>query len=114
MRLGEYPALLKKGSLVYKLYGKQEKVLERHRHRYEVNPDYIAQLQSSGMIFSGMSPSGKLVEYLERDDHPFFVATQAHPEFTSRVLRPNPLFDGLIRAALERKKKIKPEIKATN
>jgi CTP synthase len=114
MRLGEYPALLKKGSLVYNLYGKQEKVLERHRHRYEVNPDYISQLQSSGMIFSGMSPNGKLVEYLERDDHPFFVATQSHPEFTSRVLRPNPLFEGLIRAALERKKKIKPEIKITN
>jgi len=105
MRLGDYPALLKKGSLVYKLYGEKEKVIERHRHRYEVNPEFVEQLQSNGLIFSGMSPSGKLVEYMERTDHPFFVATQAHPEFTSRVLRPNPLFDGLIKAAIERKKK---------
>ncbi|MGV8162829.1 MAG: CTP synthase [Candidatus Nanoarchaeia archaeon] len=105
MRLGDYPALLKKGTLVYKLYGEKERVIERHRHRYEVNPDFVEQLQTQGLVFSGMSPDRRLVEYIERSDHPFFVGTQAHPEFTSRVLRPNPLFDGLIKAAIERKKK---------
>lgn len=105
MRLGDYPAVLAKKSIVYKLYGNNEIVKERHRHRYEVNPEFKDQLETKGLIFSGISPNKKLVEYLERDDHPFFVATQAHPEFTSRILRPNPLFDGLIKAALEHKKK---------
>ncbi|MGV8168698.1 MAG: CTP synthase [Candidatus Nanoarchaeia archaeon] len=104
MRLGDYPALIQKGTLVYKLYGNKERVVERHRHRYEVNPELVEQLQSKGLVFSGMSPDRRLVEYLERTDHPFFVGTQAHPEFTSRVLRPNPLFDGLIKAAIQRKK----------
>ncbi len=105
MRLGNYPANLVKGSLVCKLYNNEEKVVERHRHRYEVNPELVSQLETKGLVFSGMSPDRRLVEYIERSDHPFFVGTQAHPEFTSRILRPNPLFDGLISAAIERKRK---------
>ncbi|MCD6403289.1 MAG: CTP synthase (glutamine hydrolyzing) [Candidatus Aenigmarchaeota archaeon] len=98
MRLGEYPAVLKKNTLVWKLYGKKEVVYERHRHRYEVNPEYHQTLQSHGLVFSGMSPDGRLVEFIELPNHRFFVATQAHPEFTSRFMKPNPLFDGLIKA----------------
>ena len=98
MRLGSYPAHLKKGTLVYKLYGK-EIVYERHRHRYEVNPDYVEILEKHGLVFSGRSPDGKLMEFLEFPKNRFFVATQAHPEFKSRPMRPSPLFDGLIKAA---------------
>jgi len=101
MRLGNYEAVLKKGTKTNELYGKK-KVLERHRHRYEVNPEYHGKLESKGLVFSGLSPEGKLVEFIERDDHPFFLATQAHPEFTSRPLKPNPLFDGLVKAALKK------------
>lgn len=103
MRLGEYPAILEKDSQVSKLYGNKKKIYERHRHRYEVNPEYLKQLETKGLVFSGMSPDRRLVEFLERKDHPYFIATQAHPEFTSRPLRPNPLFLGLIKAALRRK-----------
>ena len=103
MRLGEYPAKLKKDSLVAKLY-KQELVKERHRHRYEVNPLLKNKIETKGLIISGISPDKKLVEYIERTDHPFFVGTQAHPEFTSEFLKPNPLFDGLIKAAKKEKK----------
>jgi CTP synthase len=83
------------------LYGKAE-VQERHRHRYEVNNAYREQLEHAGLVFSGLSPDGRLVEYVElpRDAHPFFVGTQAHPEFRSRPTRPHPLFAGLIAAAL--------------
>jgi len=98
MRLGAYPAVLKKDSLVHKLYGKN-KVSERHRHRYEVNPKYIEVLEGKGLIFSGRSPDGVLMEFMELPDHPYFVATQAHPEFKSRPMKPSPLFDGLIKAA---------------
>ena len=79
---------------------------ERHRHRYEVNNAYREQLEATGLIFSGTSPDGRLVEYVElpRDEHPFFVGTQAHPEFLSRPTRPHPLFSGLIAAALARSK----------
>lgn len=101
MRLGSYPAKLKKGSLVWKLYGRREIVFERHRHRYEVNPKYHKILQKHGMVFSGMSPDKKLVEFIELPTNKFFVATQAHPEFTSRFLNPNPLFKGLIEACIE-------------
>ena len=79
-------------------YGK-EKITERHRHRYEVNPHYHKLLEEKGLVFSGMSPDGTLVEYIELPNHPFFVGTQAHPEFTSRPLHPNPLFFGFIAAA---------------
>lgn len=101
MRLGEYKAKLKKGTLIRKLYSKEE-VKERHRHRYEVNPEYNDVLQGKGLVFSGMSPDKKLVEFLEREDNTYFVATQAHPEFTSSPLKPNPLFSGLISAAVKR------------
>ncbi|MEV5754753.1 CTP synthase [Actinoallomurus sp. NPDC052308] len=101
MRLGLYPADLAEGSLVRGLYG-ADKVEERHRHRYEVNNAYREELTAAGVVFSGLSPDGRLVEYAElpRDRHPFYVATQAHPEFRSRPTRAHPLFAGLVAAAL--------------
>jgi CTP synthase len=101
MRLGLYAANLVEGSTVRRLYG-AAKVEERHRHRYEVNNAYRDELAGSGVVFSGVSPDGRLVEYIElpRDVHPFYVATQAHPEFRSRPTRPHPLFAGLVAAAL--------------
>ncbi|MCL2516262.1 MAG: CTP synthase [Microbacteriaceae bacterium] len=103
MRLGLYPAKLAEGSIVAGLYGAPE-ASERHRHRYEVNNKYREQIADAGLWFSGTSPDGHLVEYVElpRDVHPFYVATQAHPELRSRPNRANPLFSGLIGAALER------------
>lgn len=103
MRLGAYPANLKKGSVVSKLYG-SSKISERHRHRYEVNPKYHSILKKYGLVLSGMSPSKRLVEFIElpKDKHKYFVATQAHPEFKSRPNKPHPLFDGLIKAASEK------------
>jgi len=98
MRLGSYPAVLKRGSLVWKLYGEKDVISERHRHRFEVNPEFHEILQKNGLVFSGMSPDGKLVEFIELPNHKYFIATQAHPEFKSRPLRPAPLFDGLIKA----------------
>lgn len=105
MRLGLYEAKLAKGSMVQELYG-ADTASERHRHRYEVNNSFREQIAKAGMVFSGTSPDGNLVEYVElpREVHPFYLATQAHPEFKSRPTRANPLFDGLIRAALERQK----------
>ena len=104
MRLGAYPADLAKGSLVAKLYGKTQ-VSERHRHRYEVNNAYREQLEDAGLRVVGTSPDSTLVEFVEFDPqrHPFFVATQAHPELKSRPTRPHPLFVGLVAAALRRK-----------
>ena len=99
MRLGLYEAVLKNGSKVQSLYG-QETIQERHRHRYEVNPDYHEILEKHGMSLSGMSPNGKLVEYIELEDHPYYVATQSHPEFNSRLDRPHPLFLWLVKACL--------------
>jgi len=104
MRLGAYPALLKKGTLIRNLYG-ESKVYERHRHRYEVNPEYVKRLEKCGLIFSGRSPDGVLMEFMEIPEHPYFVATQAHPEFKSRPMKPSPLFDGLIKAAKKRMSK---------
>jgi CTP synthase len=101
MRLGSYPAKLKKGTLVWKLYGK-DVVYERHRHRFEVNPEFHEILQKNGMIFSGMSPDGRLVEFIELPNLSYFVATQAHPEFTSRFMKPNPLFRGFIQASIKK------------
>jgi CTP synthase len=101
MRLGAYPAILKEGTQVRKLYG-DEKVFERHRHRYEVNPEYIEILEKNGMIFSGKSPDGVLMEFMELKNHPFFVATQSHPCLKSRPLNPSPLFVGLFKAAIEK------------
>ncbi|PKZ21200.1 CTP synthase [Corynebacterium amycolatum] len=103
MRLGSYPAKLAEGSVVAGLYGTTD-VTERHRHRYEVNNAYRAQLEEAGLVISGTSPDGKLVEFVEypTDVHPYLVATQAHPELKSRPTNAHPLFDGLIAAALKR------------
>ncbi len=98
MRLGSHPAVLRPGTLVWRAYGGAEPVHERHRHRYEVNPEYHGALEGGGLVFSGRSPDGRLVEFIELPGHPFFVATQAHPEFKSRVLRPHPLFTAFLRA----------------
>lgn len=103
MRLGAYPAVLTEGSLIRELYDDQTRVYERHRHRYEVNPQYIEILEKKGLVFSGRSPDGILMEFMELPGHPFFTATQAHPEFKSRPMKPAPLFDGLIKAAKKRK-----------
>ncbi len=100
MRLGAYKALLKEGSLVHRLYGELE-VHERHRHRYEVNPEYHKILQDHGMLFSGVSEDGRLVEFIELPDKRFFVATQAHPELKSRMESPAPLFFGFVKACIE-------------
>jgi CTP synthase len=103
MRLGLYPALLAEGSMVRELYS-EPMVQERHRHRYEVNNAFRDQLERTGLTFSGLSPDGRLVEFIElpRSLHPYFVATQAHPELLSRPTSPHPLFSGLVAAALER------------
>ena len=103
MRLGSYPCILKQGSLASKLYGK-EKIDERHRHRYEYNNEYKEWLEKAGLICSGTSPDGSLVEIVELKNHPFFIAGQFHPELKSRPNRPAPLFLGLVKAAKERKK----------
>lgn len=99
LRLGSYPCHLKEGSLAYELYGSAD-IHERHRHRYEVNNEYRDQLAACGMNFSGLSPDGHIVEMCELDNHPFFIATQAHPEFKSRPNRPHPLFRGFVAAAI--------------
>jgi CTP synthase len=103
MRLGLYPAVLTDGSLVRAAYG-ASRVQERHRHRYEVNNAYRDRLEAAGLVFSGLSPDGRLVEFAElpRERHPFFVGTQAHPELRSRPTRPHPLFAAFVEAALRR------------
>jgi len=103
MRLGAYPAKLHDGTLVQRAYG-QEVVYERHRHRYELNNKYRRPLEDAGMVFSGTSPDNRLVEFIELQTalHPFFVATQAHPEFKSRPDRPHPLFAAFVAAARDR------------
>lgn len=100
LRLGAYPCVLKDGSTAQKLYGTKE-ISERHRHRYEVNNDYREELEQHGMVLSGISPDGRIVEMLELADHPYFVGTQGHPELKSRPNRAHPLFRGLIQAAVE-------------
>jgi CTP synthase len=111
MRLGSYPAQLLEGSIVAAAYG-ATRVAERHRHRYEVANDYRERLEAAGIVFSGTSPDGRLVEYgeLPRDVHPFFVGTQAHPEFKSRPTRAHPLFTGFVAAALDRANAAQAEI----
>ncbi|WP_083936300.1 CTP synthase [Nocardiopsis ganjiahuensis] len=106
MRLGLYPADLGEGTLARDLYDGADQASERHRHRFEVNNAYRPKLEEAGLVFSGLSPDGKLVEYVElpRDVHPFFIATQAHPELRSRPTNANPLFRGLVSASLERKR----------
>jgi CTP synthase len=107
MRLGLYPASLKEGSVVRETYGLAE-VQERHRHRYEVNNAYRADLEAAGLVFSGTSPDNQLVEFVElpADVHPYYVSTQAHPELRSRPTRAHPLFSGLIEAAIQRQREL--------
>ncbi|MDE6024164.1 MAG: CTP synthase [Lachnospiraceae bacterium] len=100
LRLGAYPCVLKKDSLAATLYG-SENISERHRHRYEVNNDFRDALEKNGMVFSGQSPDGRIVEMLELENHPYFIATQGHPEFKSRPNRAHPLFKGFIESAVK-------------
>jgi CTP synthase len=102
MRLGDYPCEISRGTLARKLYG-QESITERHRHRYEATNKYREQYEKWGIVASGLSPDGKLVEMIEAPNHPYFIATQAHPEFRSRPGRAHPLFYGLIKAASAKK-----------
>jgi CTP synthase len=102
MRLGAFPCFLKPGTKIAEIYG-THLVYERHRHRYEVNPRYHETLERHGLVLSGISPDGKLVEAIELPDHPFFVATQFHPEFKSRPNRPHPLFAAFVKAALRQR-----------
>ena len=101
MRLGAYPAILTENSLASELYGSIH-ASERHRHRYEVNPEYHEILKKNGLIISGMSPDGKLAEFIELENHKYFIATQAHPEFKSRPNKPHPLFHGLVKASIKK------------
>lgn len=100
LRLGDYPAKLTKNSRVAAVYG-SDKVTERHRHRYEVNQKFAEQIEQGGLVISGTSPDGTLVEYVEARNHPYFVATQAHPEFKSRPMRAHPLFLSLLKASIK-------------
>jgi CTP synthase len=105
MRLGAYKAKLKKGTIAESAYCASE-IVERHRHRYEVNPEYIKQIEDKGLVFSGVSPDGTLMEIAElpKDKHPFFLGTQYHPEFLARPLAPHPLFSEFVKATLRAKK----------
>ncbi|RYD30831.1 MAG: CTP synthase, partial [Verrucomicrobiaceae bacterium] len=103
MRLGTWKTIIKPGSLAHRLYGSAE-ISERHRHRYEFNNDYRDRLQQAGLVISGTSPDDSLVEMIEVPDHPFFIASQFHPEFLSKPNHPHPLFSGFIEAALKQKK----------
>ncbi len=104
MRLGTYAARLAEGALVRALYADEPVIYERHRHRYEVNNRYRSVLEEAGLRLSGLSPDERLVEFLELPGHPFFVATQAHPELKSRPNRPHPLFAGFVRAGLQHRR----------
>ncbi|HSE60893.1 MAG TPA: CTP synthase [Candidatus Saccharimonadales bacterium] len=104
LRLGNYPCVIQKGSLAEKVYGSTD-IIERHRHRYEVNQKYTEYYEKAGLSLSGKSPNGKLVEMIEHTNHPYFIGTQAHPEFKSRPDRPHVLFDGLVKAAIVRQQK---------
>ena len=102
LKTGAYPCVLDKESKAYKLYGTEE-ISERHRHRYEVNNDYRDVLEKNGMMLSGLSPDKRIVEMIEIPEHPWFIATQAHPELKSRPNRPHPLFKGFVEASLKHK-----------
>lgn len=104
LRLGSYPCILKEGTLSASLYNKKE-ISERHRHRYEINNDYRDRLTEHGMVLSGLSPDQRIVEMIELKNHPFFIATQAHPEFKSRPNLAHPLFRGLVAAAVKKEER---------
>jgi CTP synthase len=108
MRLGAYPTVLEEGSLALKAYG-EPKIEERHRHRYEVNNVYRQQFAANGLVASGLSPDGKLVEVVELKGHPWFVAVQYHPEFKSKPTKAQPLFREFVRASLSRREGRKQE-----
>jgi CTP synthase len=99
MRLGAYPCVLTKDTKAHRAYGTQQ-ISERHRHRFEVNPELRDQLSRAGLVFSGVSPDGHLVEVIEVADHPWFVACQYHPEFKSRPFAAHPLFDAFVQATI--------------
>jgi CTP synthase len=101
MRLGSQPVRIKKDTLAFKLYGREE-VVERFRHRYEINPEYVVTLEQNGFVFSGMTTDNRIMQIGELPKHPFFIGSQFHPEFTSRALKPNPLFNGFIHACLKK------------
>jgi CTP synthase len=105
MRLGAYPCVLKDGTVAAGAYGKKE-ISERHRHRYEVNNSYVEALEKAGLVFSGVSPDGKLMEIAElpKKEHPFYLGTQFHPEFKGRPLAPHPLFTAFVKASINRQK----------
>ena len=100
LRLGAYPCVIRPGTTMERCYGTLE-ISERHRHRYEFNNEYREALTAAGLVLSGLSPDGRLVEVVERHDHPFYIGVQYHPEFKSRPNRPHPLFRGFVAAALE-------------
>ena len=103
MRLGRQKAIIKPGTMAYRLY-RRKFVWERHRHRYEINPTYVEAIESAGFIFSGVSPDGQKMEIGEMRDHPFFMGCQFHPEFKSRPGHPSPMYVGLLKAAKKYKK----------
>jgi CTP synthase len=105
MRLGAYKAILREGTIARNSYGKKE-IVERHRHRYEVNPSFVGDLEAKGLVFSGRSPDGHLMEIAElpKSKHPFFLGTQFHPEFQAHPLSPHPLFTAFIKACLGKQK----------
>ena len=106
MRLGVYPCYLKRGTIARGAY-KEDLIEERHRHRYEINPEYVPRLEKAGLVFSGTSPDKVLMEIAElpRKSHPFMLGTQFHPEMQARPLAPHPLFTEFLKAALARKKR---------
>ena len=112
MRLGKYPCRLKPGSLAWQAYGADE-VWERHRHRYEVNPEYVPLFEEKGLVVTGKSPDRIFVEMVELPDHPWFLACQFHPEFKSRPYDPHPLFRSFIAAAVEHRETRRREVDAT-
>jgi len=103
MRLGDYPCVLEEGSRAHDIWGQKE-IFERHRHRYEFNSEYRERLEAAGLRFSGLSPDGRLAEVIELPDHPFFVASQFHPEFASKPFAPHPVFKAFVKAAVDHEK----------
>ncbi len=104
MRLGAHEVVLEAGSKARDLYG-TSRIYERHRHRYEINPDFIPKLEAGGLKYFGKSDDGRRMDVLELDGHPYFLASQFHPEFKSRPLRPSPIHYGLVSAAMEHKRR---------
>jgi CTP synthase len=103
MRLGAYPCDLEPGTVAHQAYG-TKRIQERHRHRYELNPEFLRELGDRGLRITGLSPDGRFVEIVEIEDHPWYLACQFHPEFTSKPLRPHPLFRQFIAASHARKR----------